>query len=165
VYDIKTRKLLNTVKLTTFGDRPRGIKMSPNGQRFAVTLEFSSRLLLLNENLDVLLMANTGALPYGVSFSPDGSQILVASNRDKLLQIFDAKTLERIKDIPTGERCWHFSYTPDNQNILMACGKSSEIVVVDTKTWEVSSRIPDAQNSWGIVTWPKSLGSLDRPRQ
>lgn len=164
VYDIKTRKLLNTVKLATFGDRPRGIKRSPDGQRYAVTLEFSSRLLLLNENLDVLRMANTGELPYGVVFSPDGSQILVASNKDKLLQIFDAKTLERVRDIPTGQRCWHFSYTPDNRTILMACGKSNEIVVLDTKTWEVSGRISDNQTPWGIVTWPKSLGSLDRPR-
>jgi YVTN family beta-propeller protein len=163
VYDIKTRKLLNTVKLATFGNRPRGIKMSPNGQRFAVTLEFSSKLLLLNENLDVLLMANTGAMPYGVAFSPDGSRILVASNRDRLLQVFDAKTLERLKDVPTGERCWHFSYSPDNRSILMACGKSGEIVVLDAEAWQVSSRIADAKNPWGIVTWPKSLGSLDRP--
>lgn len=162
-YDIKTRKLLNTIKLNTFGERPRGIKISPNGERYAVTLEVSSRLLLLNENLDVLLMANTGAMPYGVAFSPDGSRILVASNRDKLLQVFDAKTLERLKDIPSGERCWHFSYSPDNRNILMACGKSGEIVVIDTNKWEVSSRIADPKNPWGVVTWPKSLGSLDHP--
>jgi hypothetical protein len=68
-----------------------------------------------------------------------------------------------VKDISTGKRCWHFSFTPDDKNILLACGKSSELVVVDTDKLEVSKRIEDKQLPWGIVTYPKSMGSLDKP--
>jgi YVTN family beta-propeller protein len=65
--------------------------------------------------------------------------------------------------VPIGTRCWHFSFTPDDRNILLACGRSNEIVVVDATTLEAVKHIPDAQLPWGIVTYPKSPGSLDQP--
>ena len=77
--------------------------------------------------------------------------------------MYDAKTLDKIKDIPTGDRCWHFTFTPDDQNILLACVKSKEVVVIDTQKLEVTKHITDKQMPWGIVTYPKSMGSLDKP--
>ena len=73
----------------------------------------------------------------------------------------DAKTYEKIKDIPTGNRCWHFSFTPDDKEILLACGKSDAIFVVNTEKLEVTKQIENKQLPWGIVTYPKSMGSLD----
>jgi len=80
-----------------------------------------------------------------------------------MLQVFDAKSFEKIKDIPTGDRCWHFTFTPDNQQILLACGKSDEIVVIDANKLEVTQRIANKGMPWGIVTYPKAFGSLDQP--
>ena len=87
----------------------------------------------------------------------------VAASREKMLQVFDAKSFEKIKDIPTGDRCWHFTFTPDNQQILLACGKSDEIVVIDANKLEVTQRIANKGMPWGIVTYPKAFGSLDQP--
>ncbi|HEY6896433.1 MAG TPA: hypothetical protein VI279_04170, partial [Rhodocyclaceae bacterium] len=105
----------------------------------------------------------TAKTPYGVAFDRSGARIFVAANKDKLLQVFDAKSFEKIKDIPTGERCWHFSFTPDDKQILVACGKSKEVVVIDADTLEVTTRIGDMGMPWGIVTYPKAMGSIDRP--
>lgn len=163
VHDMKTGKLLKNIPVGTYGQRPRGIKVAPNGKFYVSTLELSDKLLVLDKNLKPVKAIDTGKSPYGVSFDKEGKRIFVASSKEKALQVFDADTLEKIKDIPTGQRCWHFSFTPDNQNILMACGKSNEVVVIDTNTLEVTKRLEDKQTPWGVVTYPKSLGSIDRP--
>ena len=124
VHNIKSGKLLKSVSVGKYGNRPRGIKTSPDGKTYLVTLELSDKMLVLNDKFEVTREVNTGKTPYGVSYDREGKRIFVAANKEKALQVFDANTLEKIKDIPTGDRCWHFSFTPDDQQLLMACGKS-----------------------------------------
>ena len=163
VHDLKTGKLLKNIPIGDFGKRPRGIKVSPDGKSYISTLEFSDELLILDSKFKPIKTIATGKSPYGVSYDRAGKRIFIASSKEKALQVYDANTFEKIKDIHTGDRCWHFSFTPDDKNILLACGRSSEIVVIDTDMLEVTKRIEDKQLPWGIVTYPKSMGSLDRP--
>jgi YVTN family beta-propeller protein len=163
VHDIATGELVKTVSLAKFGNRPRGIKLSPDGKFYVTTLEFSGKLVVLDDKLEPLSEIATGKFPYGVSFDRSGKRVFVAANRDQVLEVFDTKTWAKIKDIPIGERCWHFSFTPDDREILLACGKSNEVVVVDANTLEVTGRINGMKTPWGIVTYPKSMGSLDQP--
>ncbi|EKE17973.1 MAG: hypothetical protein ACD_10C00187G0001 [uncultured bacterium] len=163
VHDLKSGKLLKTVPTTEFGDRPRGIKVSPDGKTYVATLEFGNKLLILDQKLNPVRTIETGKTPYGVAFDRSGSRIFVAASRQNTLQVFDAKSYEKIKDIPTGERCWHFTFTPDDQQILLACGRSGELIVIDTKTLEVRKRIANLGLLWGVITYPKSFGSLDQP--
>jgi YVTN family beta-propeller protein len=163
VHDIKSGKLLKSVSVGKYGERPRGIKVSPDGKTYLVTLELSDKMLVLNDKFKVIKEVATGKTPYGVSYDRAGKHIFVAANNEKALQVFDAKTFEKIKDISTGQRCWHFTFTPDDQQILLACGKSSEVIVVDANTFEVTKRIPANEMPWGIVTYPKTMGSIDQP--
>ena len=163
VHDMKTGKLLKSIAVSSFGERPRGIKMSPDGKLYVTTLEMSDKLLVLDSKMKPVKTVVTGKSPYGVSFDHDGKRLYVAASREKALQVFDARTFEKIKDIPTGDRCWHFSFTPDNSQILLVCGKSNEVLVIDTAKLEVTKRINNKGMPWGIVTYPKSMGSLDRP--
>ena len=103
----------------------------------------------------------TCALP--ISFDRDGKRLFVAASRDKQLQVFDAKSYELIKNIPVGDRCWHFTFTPDDTKILLACGRSHNVVVIDAKTYEPVKTLPDLKLPWGVVTHPKAMGSLDAP--
>ena len=161
VHDLKTGKLLKNVAIGEFGKRPRGIKVAPDGKSYISTLEFSDELLILDRKFKPIKTIATGKSPYGVSYDRAGKRIFIATSKEKALQVYDASTFDKIKDIPTGDRCWHFSFTPDDKNILLACGRSSEIVVIDTETLEVTKRIEDKGMPWGIVTYPKSMGSLD----
>jgi YVTN family beta-propeller protein len=163
VHNIKSGKLLKSLSVGKYGHRPRGIKISPDGKTYLVTLELSDKMLVLDSNFKVIKEVNTGKTPYGVSYDREGKRIFVAANNEKALQVFDAKTYEKIKDIPSGERCWHFSFTPDDQQLLLACGKSKEVIVIDANTLEVTKRITGLDKPWGIVTYPKSTGSIDLP--
>jgi YVTN family beta-propeller protein len=78
-----------------------------------------------------------------------------------LLQVFDAKSFEKIKEVPTGNRCWHFSFTPDNKNVLLACGKSDAVFVIDADKLEVTNQVEVKNMPWGVVTFPKAMGSLE----
>ena len=161
VHDLKSGKLLKNVSIGDYGKRPRGIKVAPDGKSYISTLEFSDELLILDSKFKPIKTIATGKSPYGVSYDSAGKRIFIASSKEKALQVYDASTFEKIKDIHTGDRCWHFSFTPDDKNILLACGKSSEIVVIDADTLEVTKRIENKQLPWGVVTYPKSMGSLD----
>ena len=162
VHDIATGNLLRKIDLKAYGTRPRGIKLSPDGKRYVVTLEFSNAFVVIDESYRVVQTVKTGEAPYGVAFDRAGKRLFVAAARSKTLQVFDADTFAQIKDVATGARCWHFSFTPDDRNILVACGRSNEIVVIDAQTLEPVKRIADSQLPWGIVTYPKSAGSVDR---
>lgn len=161
VHGIEDGKLLKTIKTHEYGDRPRGIKVSPDGNTYIATLEYGNKFMVLDKDFNFLRTVETGQTPYGISFDRKGEHIYVAANKEKALQVFDAKTYEKIKDIPTGNRCWHFTFTPDDKQMLLACGKSDAVFVIDTDKLEVTKQIEVKGMPWGIVTYPKSMGSLD----
>lgn len=163
VHEIETGKLVKSIDTKPHGPRPRGIKMAPDGKSYVATLEHGNQLLVLDEKFDPVKTVPTGNVPYGVAFDRKGERLFVALAHGKALQVFDAKTLAPIKEVPTGTRCWHFTFTPDDKQILVACGRSNEVVVIDAATLTEVKRIEDKKLPWGIVTWPKSVGSLDVP--
>jgi YVTN family beta-propeller protein len=163
VHEIATGKVVKTIDTRPYGNRPRGIKMAPDGKSYVATLEFSNAFIVLDGDYNVIKTVKTGESPYGVSFDRAGERLFVAAAKSKTLQVFDAKTYAPIKDVPTGNRCWHFSFTPDEKSILLACGRSNEVIVIDAKTLEPVKHIADSKLPWGVVTYPKSMGSLDRP--
>jgi YVTN family beta-propeller protein len=155
---------VRTIDVKPFGDRPRGIKMAPDGKSYVATLEHGNAFAVIDaKTWKVVKSVPTEEYPYGAAFDRKGERLYIATAKSKVLQVFDARTYEPIKSVPTGARCWHFSFTPDDSQILIACGRSNEVVVIDVATLEPVKRIPDKKLPWGVVTFPKSMGSLDRP--
>lgn len=163
VHDIETGKLIKRIDTRKHGNRPRGVKMAPDGKSYAATLEYGNKLVILDQKFNIKKVVPTGEVPYGLAFDRKGERLFVALAKGKALQVFDTKTYQPIKSIPVGDRCWHFTFTPDESHILVACGRSHDIVVIDAKTLEPVKRIEDKKLPWGIVTYPKSIGSLDVP--
>ena len=161
VHNIETGELVKTIQTHEHGDRPRGIKISPDGNTYLVTLEYGNKFMVLDKDFNFVRTAPTGDTPYGIAFDSTGEHIYVASNKSKTLEMYDAKTYEKIKEVTTGNRCWHFTFTPDDKQILLACGKSDAVLVIDVEKLEVTKQIEDKKLPWGIVTYPKSMGSLD----
>jgi len=164
VHDIGSGKLLKTIDTKPYGNRPRGIKISPDGKFYVASLEYGNKLVVLDGEFNVVKDVPTGEVPYGLSFDRSGKHLYVALSKGKALQVFDTKTWKEVRQIPTGERCWHFTFTPDDSQILVACGRSNEVVVIDAKTMEPVKRIEDKKLPWGVVTYPKAYGSLDVPQ-
>jgi YVTN family beta-propeller protein len=163
VHEIATGKLVKKIDTKKYGNRPRGIKMAPNGEFYVASLEYGNKLVVLDSKFNVVKVAPTGEVPYGLAFDRTGERLFVALAKGKALQVFDTATWQPIKNVPTGERCWHFTFTPDDSQILVACGRSHEVVVIDAATLEPVKRIADKKMPWGVVTYPKSVGSLDVP--
>ena len=161
VYDIKSGKLVSKVDTHKLGDRPRGIKASPDGKTYVVSLEYGDKILLLNSKFKPLKTVATAKGPYGIAFDKSGKRLFVAAFKDKQLQVFNGKTLKLEKSVPIGDRCWHFTLTPDEKNLLIACGRSHEVLVLDGTTYEPVNHVKDLNLPWGIVAYPKAMGSLD----
>lgn len=163
VHDIETGNMVKKISTKEHGNRPRGIKAMPGGKGYVATLEYGNKLVVLDPDFNITKVVPTGEVPYGLAFDRSGERLFVALAKGKALQIFDPKTWKPVQSVPTGERCWHFTFTPDDSHILVACGRSNEIVVIDAKTLKPVKRIADKKLPWGIVTYPKSIGSLDMP--
>jgi YVTN family beta-propeller protein len=161
VYDSRTGAPVKTIKLLS-GGRPRGIRAAPDGQSYVVTLESASKLVVLDAgNYQVLKTIDTKLGPYGVSFDPSGQRLFVAASRDGVIQVFDARSYAHLADVAVGKRCWHFSFTPDGTKLLAACGRSDAVYVVDAQTYQPVAQVGGLPLAWGIVTYPKSMGSLE----
>ncbi len=164
VHDIASGELVKTISTQAYGNRPRGIKAAPNGEYYVGSLEFGDKLVIIDSDFNLEKVVTTGKVPYGLAFDRTGDRLYVALKQDQALEIFDTKTWQSIKKVPTGKRCWHFTFTPDMKSILVACGRSDEVVVIDADKLERVKSIAVPNMPWGIVTYPASIGSLDIPR-
>ncbi len=165
VHDIETGKMVKEISTRPYGNRPRGIKMSPDGKMYVASIEYGNHLVVMDSDFNVIKEVETGQVPYGVTFNRDGSRLLVALAKGEVIQVFDTSTWKPVGQVETGKRCWHFSYTPDDSHILIACGRSDEVVVIDAKEMKVIKRIGGMKLPWGVVVYPKSIGTLDAPWQ
>jgi DNA-binding beta-propeller fold protein YncE len=163
IYDPVTSAHLRDVTVKPYGIRPRGIKASPTGAGYAVTMEASGTLLRLDQDLNVIKTAATAEKPYGLAFDRAGKRIFVSAAAARKLQVFAADSLQLLAEVPTGQRCWHFTFTPDDSKILLACGRSNNLVVVDANSYRQIGTIEGFKLPWGIVTYPASFGSLGLP--
>ncbi len=160
-HSIETGELIKTIKTHEHGDRPRGIKVSPDGNTYLATLEYGNNFMVLDKDFNFVRTVPTGDTPYGISYDATGKHIYVANNKSKTLEMFDATSYDKLKEVSTANRCWHFTFTPDDKKILLACGKSDAVLVIDAESFAVTSQIEVKNLPWGIVTYPKSMGSLD----
>lgn len=163
VYDVATGKLIKDIDLSKIGRRPRGVKRSPIGAGYAVTMEGSGTLVLLDPDFKILRWIQTDAKPYGVAFDKSGRRIFVAAAAAQKLQVFSADTMKPLGETPIGKRCWHFTFTPDGSKLLIACGRSNNVYVIDANTYKTFKIINGFHTPWGILAYPRSYGSLGLP--
>jgi len=163
VHDIESGALVKTISTREYGNRPRGIKAAPDGKSYVASIEYGDKLAILDSDFNVVKTVSTGAVPYGISFDRSGKRLYVALSRGQAIQVFDTSNYQPIGEVKTGKRCWHFTFTPDDKHILIACGRSDEVVVIDVEKLQPVKHITGLKMPWGVVTYPKSVGSLDAP--
>jgi YVTN family beta-propeller protein len=163
IYDVATGKKTREVDLNAIGKRPRGVKRSPLGNGYAVTMEGSGTLALLDADFQVTRSIKTGERPYGVAFDRRGERIFVAAAGAQKLQVYSANSLQMLGQASIGKRCWHFTLTPDDSKLLVACGRSNDVYVIDANSYQGIKVLNGFQTPWGVVAYPHAYGSLDLP--
>ena len=167
VHDIKSGNKLASIDLKPHGKRPRGIKRSPVGNFYAVTMEHSNNVVLIaNElnNYSVVESIPTGKNPYGLMFSEDGQRLYVLASKSQQMLVYDMTSREVFRKVDlNARRCWHMSFSPSGEDILIACGGSDEFLVMDAVTYAEKKRLAMPGKPWGVITYPKTFGSLDEP--
>jgi DNA-binding beta-propeller fold protein YncE len=163
-YDFPSGKLLKTLDVKPYGYRPRGLKRSPDGRFYAVSLENSSKVLLLDaDRYQVSRQISTDAGPYGLAWDPKRGWLVVSAARAGKLEAFDPSTGKLLANARIGARGWHFSYTPDGKAIVVACGRSRDLHIIDADRWKEAGVVPQLPVPWGILAFPLSAGSLGLP--
>jgi DNA-binding beta-propeller fold protein YncE len=167
VHNIKSGDKIASIDLKPHGKRPRGIKRSPVGNFYAVTMEHSDNVVLITNELNkyaVVESIPTGKNPYGLMFSEDGERLYVLASKSQQMLVYDMASREEFRTVDlNARRCWHMSFSPNGEDILIACGGSDEFLILDAMTFTEKKRLDIPGKPWGVITYPKTYGSLDEP--
>jgi DNA-binding beta-propeller fold protein YncE len=134
IYNMQNGSLKKAIDVRNQGLRPTDIARSPDGKHFAVVLSFGNRVVLFDEDFNMLHDAPTGEVPVKVQFDHGGERLVVSLLRGKMLQVFNANTLELQRELPQNEPCLSFDFSPENQEMVLLCERSQTLHVINLET-------------------------------
>ena len=80
--------------------------------------------------------------PTFVAVSPDDSRLYAACNTGNTLQVWDAKSLTLIKEMPTGKGAYNTEPSPDGKYIIVTNKKDQSVSIFDAATLAELARVP-----------------------
>lgn len=83
--------------------------------------------------------------PTFVSVSPDDQRLYIACNYGNSLQIWDAATLRRIKELPVGKGAYNVEPSPDGKLVIVTNKKDQSVSLVDATSLTEIARIPTSK--------------------
>ncbi len=143
-YDLKTGKLLGSVKLT---GHPNNIAISKDGKRIFAGIAVAPGAV---DVIDVATMKNVKSVPikgavHNVYVTPDGKYMVAGSVGGSILQVFDAATLEPAWELKMdhGVRCMAFEAAADGSTarLFMQLSDVHGVAVIDFKTHKEATRL------------------------
>jgi YVTN family beta-propeller protein len=164
-------------------DMPHGVKVNHAGTRVYVSCMHSDEILELEvATLAITRRVRTGAAhattaaashhgtatpgpapgagecsPTYVSVSADDGRLFVACNSANTLQVWDATSFRRIKEIPVGKGAYNVEPSPDGKLVLVTNKKDQSVSLVDAATLVETARIPTSKRIvHGIAYSPDS---------
>jgi YVTN family beta-propeller protein len=129
-------------------DMPHGVKVNHAGTRAFISCMHSDEILELEvATLALTRRARTGAgcSPTYVSVSLDDSRLFVACNTGNTLQVWDARSFRRLKEIPVGKGAYNVEPSPDGKLVLVSNKKAQSVSIVDAVALEEIARVPTSK--------------------
>ena len=83
--------------------------------------------------------------PTFVSVSPDDRTLYVACNHSNVLQVWDAATLTKTKDVPVGKGAYNVEPSPDGTLVIVTNKKDQSVSIVDAATLTEVARVPTSK--------------------
>jgi YVTN family beta-propeller protein len=141
-------------------DMPHGVKVNHGGTRVFISCMHSDEILQLDvATLGISRRAKTGeghamagaaapaneCSPTFVSVSPDDTRLYVACNYGNSLQVWDAATLTKIKEIPVGKGAYNVEPSPDGKLVIVTNKKDQSVSLIDAVRLTEIARIPTSK--------------------
>jgi YVTN family beta-propeller protein len=155
-------------------DMPHGVKVNHAGTRVYVSCMHSDEILQLEvATLAISRRARTGeghtaaaastapahhgpaaaapqtaaaeCSPTYVSVSSDDRRLYVACNTSNMVQVWDAGTFQRLRDIPVGKGAYNVEPSPDGKVVIVTNKKDQSISLIDAASQNVVARIPTSK--------------------
>jgi len=143
-------------------DMPHGVKVNHAGTRVYVSCMHSDEILEVEvATLALTRRAKTGAAhatatspaaehgtdcsPTYVSVSSDDQRLFVACNSGNTLQVWDAASFRRLKEIPVGKGAYNVEPSPDGRVVLVTNKKDQSVSLIDAAALIETARIPTSK--------------------
>lgn len=155
-------------------DMPHGVKVNHGGTRVYITCMHSDELLEMDPGtFSVSRRARTGSghemagmahaaaassapapavapaepvcAPTFVSVSPDDRRLYVACNTGNTLQVWDALSLTRIREIPVGHGAYNVEASPDGKLVIVTNKKDRSVSILDAASLAELARVPTSK--------------------
>ena len=140
-------------------DMPHGVKVNHAGTRVYISCMHSDEILQLDvATFGISRRAKTGeghamtaaaagheCSPTFVSVSPDDKRLYVACNYGNSLQVWDAATLTKVKEIPVGKGAYNVEPSPDGKLVIVTNKKDQSVSLIDAVQLREITRIPTSK--------------------
>jgi YVTN family beta-propeller protein len=90
-------------------------------------------------------VASKECSPTFVSVSPDDRRLYIACNYGNSLQVWDASSLTRVKEIPVGKGAYNVEPSPDGKLVIVTNKKDQSISLIDAGRLTEIARIPTSK--------------------
>jgi YVTN family beta-propeller protein len=140
-------------------DMPHGVKVNHGGTRVYISCMHSDEILQVDvATFGISRRAKTGeghvmaagtpaneCSPTFVSVSPDDTRLYVACNYGNSLQVWDAATLTKLKEIPVGKGAYNVEPSPDGKLVIVTNKKDQSVSLIDAARLTEIARIPTSK--------------------
>ena len=83
--------------------------------------------------------------PTFVSVSPDDKRFYVACNTGNTVQVWDAASLTRVREIPVGHGAYNVEASPDGTLVIVTNKKDRSVSILDAATLAELARVPTSK--------------------
>ncbi|HRK32073.1 MAG TPA: PDZ domain-containing protein [Tepidisphaeraceae bacterium] len=133
--------------------QPEGIALSPDGRELWAGPRLPGQKISIVETAGdtVKQTIDFDGVPIRMTFTPDGSKVLVSDAKNHSLVVFDAKTKERVGEIKVDEIPIGCIITADGSKAFVSCAAAHKVVAVDLKEMKVIGSIDAGATPDGIA--------------
>lgn len=98
-------------------------------------------------------MSDGGCAPTFVSVSPDDKTLYAACNHGNTVQVYDAASFTKTKDIPVGQGAYNVEPSLDGKWVIVTNKKDKSFSLIDATTLTEVARIPTTKKIVHGVAW------------